>query len=95
MKTGHRNTLTPLIHLVSSGLSVSPIITCAGIQENGDEEEVDQAAGRLCLVTSLLLPLLYDVSDTRDISDFEMLPASMRGDGVEFVRAIITLRGNQ
>ncbi len=91
MKAGHRDAFAPLVDLTSLGLSVSPMITCTGIQEDGDEEEVDEATSQLSTITSLVLPLLHYVGDTRYIPDLEMLPAPMRGDHMEVIRTEITL----
>lgn len=91
MEAGHGDALAPLVDLTSLGLSVSPTITCTGIQEDGDEEEVDEATSQLGIIASLVLPLLYRVGDTRYIPDLEMLPAPMRGDHMEVIRTEITL----
>lgn len=93
MKASDCNAFATLVDLASLGLSVSPSITCTGIQEDRDEEEVDEAASQLSSITPLALPLLYYVGDARHIADLEMLPASMRGDLVEVIRAEITLVG--
>ena len=91
MKASHRDSFAALVYLSSLGLGVSPMITCAGIQENRDEEEVDEATSQLKTITSLLLPLFHYVGDTRHIPDLEVLPAPMRRNRMEVVRTEITL----
>lgn len=91
MKAGHRDAFAPLVDLTSLGLSVSPMITRTGIQEDGDEEEVDEATSQLSIVASFAFPLLHYVGNTRYIPDLEMLPAPMRGDCMELIRTEITL----
>lgn len=91
MKAGHRNTFAPLVDLTSVVLSVSPLIACTGIQENGDEEEVDETASQLSIITSFILPLLHYIGDTRYIADLKMLPTPMRRDRKEVIRTEITL----
>lgn len=91
MKASHRDAFAPLVDVTSVGLSVSPIVTCTGIQKYGDKEEVDEATSLLSTVTSLVLPLLHNVGDTRYIPNLEMLPAPMRGDHMEVIRTKITL----
>ncbi len=85
MKTGYRDAFAPFVDFTSFRLSIAPMITCTGIQEHGDEEQVDQAASDLKIVTSLLVPLLHQGCDARNPADLEMLPTAMRGDCVKLV----------
>lgn len=91
MKAGYCNAFTPLVDMTNFGLRVSPMVTCTGIQKDRDKEKVYEAASELGTITSFALPLLYYVGDSRYITDFEMLPASVRRDRVKVIRAKVTL----
>lgn len=91
MQAGYRDTLASLVDLARLGLFVPPMVTCASIEKDGDEEEVNEAAGQLLFIAALVLPLLDEVGDPWYITDLEMLPTAVRRDRVEPIGTKVAL----
>jgi hypothetical protein len=69
------------------------MITCTGVQKDGNEEEVDKATSYLGVIAAFFLPLVQQVCDARYAPDFKMLPTPMRRNSVELVGTEIPLLG--
>jgi hypothetical protein len=79
--------------LPSLRLFETPDIACSRIKKNRHKEQVDQASSDLGLVNAIFAgPSLHEGIDACDVSNLEMLPATVRGDSVVLVRAEIALR---
>lgn len=75
------------------GLLEAPVVAGAGVEQHRDEEQVDDAAGDLRrIVDPVVVPLLEEGRDTLHVADVEVLPATVRRDGLELVGAKVALR---
>lgn len=91
IEASNSNTLAAFVLVIRFRLNITPMITSASVQEHRNEEEINQATCNFFVVSSIGLPLIDYISDTRHIPDFEMLPSTMRWNRIEFVRTIVTL----
>lgn len=91
MQTRHSDALAPLIDIIGSRLSVSPLISRTRIKKNRHEEEINETTSEFLVVAPIFLPLLRDILDTGLAADFEMLPAPMGRDLMVAVGAKVSL----
>jgi hypothetical protein len=69
------------------------MVARTSVQEHRNEEQINQSASYLCIVAFLCFPLTYEISNAGYIANFEMLPSSVRRNGVELIGTEVTLVG--
>ena len=91
VKGGNSNALAPFVNTSSFWFGEPPVITCPSVEKHGNKEEIYQPAADLSFLAALGVPRLNELSDSLSASHVKMLPASVRGDCVIFVRPKVSL----
>jgi hypothetical protein len=89
LETGYGETLAAAVDLARLLALVLPLGSSAGVEEDGDEEQVQQATCPLLVVDSGR-PRGHELVDSRSATHVEVLPPTVRGDG-GVVRRIVAL----
>lgn len=89
LQAGDSEALTPSVDPPGLLALVLPLCSCASVEENGYDEQVDQAASTL-LHIDRRRPRRHELVDSRSTADVKVLPSAVRRNAC-VVRRIVTL----